>query len=367
MKSRINTFSIFLATIEFAFVCAANAQPTLDDLVQEMEDGPRPYNLNSWEADFLQNQEPTYRVAKPQFLVAEDGLKLAYRQWLPDAWAGDGYVYLIVPGSTSHSKHFGFLGTSLSERGVLTRVIDFRGTGLSVCEDADACGDPAAYRGRVAIDDGMYFPGRIGDCADADQIVRDLNRHLIDLRTKWPQARILLSGHSSGGGLICRFVEYIGRDSQKKLLDLVDGIVLMAPFVHWNYPANTPTNDLYSVVHMPTVQASIRGEKHRYVLGFNIAGRRASDPWVVGKWTQEMTSAMAAYSPASFWRYCTVPTAYAIGGREELFDIDKARAEHAKATVPGPFVVIDDASHLGIRWHQELVDFMTRFAANPSR
>jgi len=174
-----------------------------------------------------------------------------------------------------------------------------------------------------------------------------------------------LSGHSSGGGLICRFVEYVGRDESRELSALVDRIVLLAPYVHWDYPPNTPANSSYSILHMPTVMEVARGATHRYTVGFNL-GDRAEDPWAVRKWTQEMAGAMAAYGPATAWPYFTVPTACVIGTREELFDIDGTRLEHAKAANPGPFVVLDDASHIGMRWRQELADFMASFAKDRS-
>ncbi len=43
-------------------------------------------------------------------------------------------------------------------------------------------------------------------------------------------------------------------------------------------------------------------------------------------------------------------------------DDKRRRVEHAKAANAGPFVVIEGASHLGIWYRQELVDFMTDFA-----
>jgi alpha-beta hydrolase superfamily lysophospholipase len=341
----------------------AQVEATLDDLIAEKKAGPQPYVLSEWEQAFVRTEADLYAAPEPRFVIAEDGLRLAYREWIPDKWSGSGQIYLIVPGSTSHSLHFRFLGSALSDRGILTRVIDLRGTGFSVCKSAEDCGSPAEYTSRVAVDDGAYFPGRIGDAADANQIARDLETHLRDLRAKWPGARVHLSGHSSGGGLICRFVETVGRDESKELERLVDSIVLLAPFVHWNYTANTPANSKYSTLHMPTVMEVARGATHRYTVGFNLGDRR-DDPWVVWKWTQEMASAMAAYGPTSAWPFFTVPTAYVIGTREELFDIDKARKEHAKAASPGPFVVLDGASHIGMRWREDLADFMASFAGN---
>ncbi len=363
---RRTLFALTVALGAFGAVGSmAQREPTLDELIAAKKAGPQPYVLSEWEQAFVRTEATLYPAPEPEFIEADDGLRLAYREWTPAGWSGSGEIYLIVPGSTSHSLHLRFLGSALSDRGILTRVIDFRGTGFSVCENARACGDPAEYTSRVAIDDGNYFPGRIGDVADANQIARDLEAHLRDLRGRWPQARVHLSGHSSGGGLICRFVEYVGRDQAKELEQLVDSIVLLAPYVHWDYPANTPANSKYSILHMPTVMEVARGATHRYTVGFNL-GDRPDDPWAVWKWTQEMAAAMAAYGPTSAWPHFTVPTAYVIGTREELFDIEKARQQHAKAASPGPFVVLEGASHIGMRWREDLADFMASFARGDS-
>lgn len=94
---------------------ASQDEPTLDELLAGMRSGAQPYALNRWEQEFVRNEARLYPAAEPAFLEAEDGLRLAYREWVPDGWTGDGAIYLIVPGSTSHSLHFRFLGSSLSD------------------------------------------------------------------------------------------------------------------------------------------------------------------------------------------------------------------------------------------------------------
>ena len=187
MRSTVVALTVALSAFG-AEDAMAQSEPTLDELIAEKKTGPPPYVLSEWEQAFVRTEATLYPAPEPEFVEAEDGLRLAYREWSPEDWSGSGEIYLIVPGSTSHSLHLRFLGSALSDRGILTRVIDFRGTGFSVCENAKACGDPAGYISRVAIDDGHYFPGRIGDAADANQLARDLETHLRDLRGTWPRA-----------------------------------------------------------------------------------------------------------------------------------------------------------------------------------
>ena len=168
------TLSVNAAQGTVAGGMAANDKPTLDELIAEKRSGPAPYVLSEWEQEFVRTEAALYPAPEPKFLEAEDGLRLAYREWIPADWSGSGEIYLIVPGSTSHSLHFRFLGSALRDRGILTRVIDFRGTGFSVCESAGLCGDPTEYTARVAVDDGNYFPGRIGDVPSWCSTVQDL-------------------------------------------------------------------------------------------------------------------------------------------------------------------------------------------------
>ena len=123
----------------------------------------------------------------------------------------------------------------MAKRGVFTRIIDTRGHGLSVCKSATDCSDPA-FTPRIPVDDSNYYPGRIGDSLDSDQISRDLNAHIEDLRTKWPKATFHLAGHSSGGGAISHFVEYVNKTLEKDLADVVDSIALVAPYNHYQAP-----------------------------------------------------------------------------------------------------------------------------------
>lgn len=71
--------------------------------------------LTAWEQGFLAG--PTIESPPPGFLEAEDGLGLAYHDWVPGSWDGSGPVVLLVPGSSAYAELYAALGQGLRERG----------------------------------------------------------------------------------------------------------------------------------------------------------------------------------------------------------------------------------------------------------
>jgi len=255
---------------------------------------------------------------------------------------------------------------------VFTRIIDTRGHGLSVCKSATDCSDPA-FTPRIPVDDSNYYPGRIGDCLDSDQISRDLNAHLEDLRQKWPKATFHLAGHSSGGGCISHFVEYVNKTLEKDLAEVVDSIALVAPYNHFQAPNHIrETNDKYALVHDYAIQkATSGGDIHVYCVGFNhkfaneTINAAMQDPLRVNQWTWTMVNGMAAMSSTMFWSYYNVPVMLIIGDKDALFDIDETRNQFEQAPEARAFVVLENHSHIGMAWSDESAAVLAQFFENP--
>ena len=219
--------------------------------------------LTDWEDAWLEAggapESPSFDI-----LTAEDGLALAYRDWVPPGWTGEGPVAVLVPGSSSHSEHYAQLGATLSEDGVYTRILDVRGHGRSVCESATSC-DAPDHTPRQPADDGRYYPGRVGDSADSDQLVRDLDRHLTHLHDLWPDASAHLVGHSSGGGLVSRYVENTGASG-------LASVSLLAPYNHSDQPPKGPVRVTHSAAVIEnTVNTRRSPVRHAPIFGSAIA------------------------------------------------------------------------------------------------
>lgn len=131
---------------------------------------------------------------EPQFLHTRDGSTMAYRYFAAAALT----VVVLMHGGASHSTPYLPLAKFISGRG-LAQVYtpNLRGHYLS-----------GSARGDV---------GYIGQMEDD---LADLIRHI---RQQTPNARIVLAGHSWGGGLVIRF-------AGGPYASLVDGGVLFSPY-----------------------------------------------------------------------------------------------------------------------------------------
>ncbi len=134
-----------------------------------------------------------------RYFTTFDLTRIAYRVILPS----DGEIKTIVAfihGTAAQSKLYLPLADSLRVRGIGAALIDLRGHGLS--------------------------GGARGDSPSADALVRDVRLFLDTLRRDFPNAKIVLGGHSLGAGLCLKFVDYFAE--RKKLYRPPDGLLLMS-------------------------------------------------------------------------------------------------------------------------------------------
>ena len=317
--------------------------------------------LTAWERAYL--ARPAVELPPAAFLEAEDGLGLAYHDWVPDDWDGRGAVVLLVPGSSAYAELYGALGAGLRARGVLARVIDVRGHGRSVCTSEGECGGPPYPS---VLDDGRYFVGRPGDSLDEDQIVRDLARHVADLGRSWPEARIVAVGHSSGGGVVSRFVEYGG-------LAQVDAVALLAPFNHYEQAQNVDVSaqlcpdtagTLYAQLDLGALGDALRGNRHRYVLNF-VKEAELTTSLDTLRYSYTTMVGMAADGPDDFLAAYVEPTLWVAAERDVLLDLERSRAQFERMPGGGAFVTVLDTSHVGLSWSDAVAALLARWALEP--
>ncbi len=138
-----------------------------------------------------------------QSYTARDQSVLYYRQY-PGQGAVDK-VLILLHGSGWHSMQFHPLASFVSENG-LAHVItpDLRGHGFS--------------------------PDTRGDVAYIGQLEDDLADLLSEVSGLYPGAKIIVGGHSSGGGLAIRF-------AGSRYGAQADAYLLLAPFIKYNAPS----------------------------------------------------------------------------------------------------------------------------------
>ncbi len=290
------------------------------------------------------------------FLEAEDGLGLAYADWLPEG--APVAAMLFVHGSSAHGALYAILGKHLAERGLVVRVIDLRGHGLSRCGAPGECGDgsPARY-----LDDGVTFPGRVGDAADEHQLVRDLGLHLAAFRGAYAGLPTYLGGHSGGAGLVARAVETGGARE-------LAGLVLLAPFNHADQPQNEfdtwecgrVIGTSYARVSLGAVGDALRGNVHRYVLSLD-KPEALTDPLDTLRYTYTMMRGLAVTDADTFHAALALPTLWIAARHDALLGLEPSRREYERLPQGAGFVVIDDASHVGVSWSPVTADAISAF------
>jgi alpha-beta hydrolase superfamily lysophospholipase len=343
---------VLLATVLLAS-CEDPCQPAPDGALGEP---------TAWERDFLARGGLPESPA-PAFVVAEDGLPLAYRDWVPDEWDGTGAMVLLLHGSSAYGELYGALGQGMAAEGVLVRVVDLRGHGLSACVREGACGttEPRSY-----VDDGAYWVGRPGDAFDTSQHARDVDLHLEDMRARWPGARVMLMGHSSGGGLVSRYIEGASMAG-------VDGAILLAPFNHPDQPQNDlrtwdcgrGAGTAYAQVDLGALGDAMRDNPHRYVLDLvkNEDYRAALD---TTRYTATTMNGLAVRDVDRFHAAFSGPTLWIAGEQDALLDTETSRAEFERMPGAAAFVTVRDTSHVGVTWSDGVARASAAFAKEPA-
>lgn len=352
----VAAFALLMATALLCSGCGDDdCRPLPDDGLGEP---------TAWERELIETAGwPS--APEPQFIDGEEQVPLAGRTWTAEDPAEEEAVVLFVHGSSTHSGAYTVLGEGISERGVHARLIDLRGHGLSVCRPDGNCDNPASIE-RNYDDDGTYYPGRPGDSRDENQLVRDLSRHVEDVRATYPDARLLLAGHSSGAGLVARYVE---RGGQQR----VDGMALLSPFYHPDQPQSSMqefecgrklSGNGYAVIDLGALGAALRGDVHRYVLSF-----RKDDAYEQSLDTLHNTyttmTGMQTSSPDGFFGAFATPVLWVAAAEDALLDLETQRREFQRLPEESRFVVAEETSHVGLGWSDGVAELLADWATEP--
>ncbi len=254
----------------------------------------------------------------PTTITARDGTPLAVR-----VYESSGTTVLVaIHGSSGNGSYYHPLAQSLSGRGkAAVYALDLRGHGAS--------------------------GGRRGDVDYIGQLEDDLADVLGRIRRDRPAARIVVLGHSAGGGLLVRAAGG-GR------VPAVDGYILLAPFLGADAPTSKPDSGGWAKADMPkiveiatkTAMGDTSGQD-ALVLRFNVSPSEAA-PGQVLAYSYRL---MMSYNPrrdlgrdlAAMRR----PLLVLAGDRDESFYAERYEATvapHAKATVR----VLPGVTHLGL-------------------
>lgn len=205
-------------------------------------------------------------------------------------------------------------------------------------------------------------PGRRGDVDYIGQLEDDLGDLIAAMRRDGQ--KVVLGGHSSGGGLVVRF-------AGGKYGDILDGAVLLAPFLKYNAPTTRPNSGGWAVpltrriIGLSMLNAvRIRALNGLTAIRFRVPPEVLNGP-LGDTATQSYSYRMnTSFAPRSDYLgdVAALPDFLLIAGREdEAFVADAYQPTLAAVTDRGRYRLVDGVGHLDIVDAAQTRDAMAEF------
>lgn len=201
--------------------------------------------------------------------------------------------------------------------------------------------------------------GNSGDVDYIDRYVDDLADILRTIRKEKPNGKIIIAGHSMGGGVALRY-------AMAKQYEQPDGFLLFAPLIGHNSPAfpHTPADE--NIAEEPFMKIHIERiiglnmlneiENHDYdslpVLFFNLP-----EAVPLRKYSYRANKSMAPDDYEAGLNAVNKPLLVLMGSEDEVFS-PEATKEAILKNGNGAFQIIDKASHNGVRHHPQSFTFI---------
>ena len=229
----------------------------------------------------------------------------------------------------------------------------------------DGLGPALAQSGRVLIPDLRGHgaePGRRGDVDYIGQLEDDL-ADLIRAEAT-PSQKVIVVGHSSGGGLVVRMAGGQHRD-------LMDGAVLLAPFLKHNAPTTRPNSGGWAQVRTKRIIGlsilntfRIRVLNHLPIIHFAMPDSVMSGPighLATTEYSYRLNTSFAPRSNYTADIAALPPFALVVGAEDEAFFAAEYEPLMSVHSDVGRYVIVDGENHLGVvdaaRTLDEIRDF----------
>lgn len=270
---------------------------------------------------FAQNYKQT---PDTQPIVMRDGSTLAVREY---GMQTDGPLMIMVHGSGWHGLQFDDLATKLAATAHVL-VSDLRGHGVA--------------------------PERRGDVDYIGQLEDDL-ADLIIAKAK-PGQKVVMLGHSSGGGLVVRFAG--GAHG-----DLIDHVALLAPFLKYNAPttrenaggwAYTMVRRIIGLSMLNTFR--ITALNYLPIIQFNMPQSVLNGRYGATATTTYSYRLNTSFAPRSNYMkdIAALPKfTLIVGVEDEAFVAPEYELLMTQATGKGRYLLIKDTNHLGVVYAPE--------------
>lgn len=205
--------------------------------------------------------------------------------------------------------------------------------------------------------------GTPGDLDYINQYVDDLADVVSSIKNEKPQQKIILAGHSMGGGIILRY-------AMKNNVPLVDGYLLFAPHLGANSPTNreeelTTNEEPFMKIHINRIIGlkmlnAIGNTEYNNlpVLFFNLP---ATMP--ITKYSYRANESMSPLDYKKGLNAIHKPLLVVIGSNDEAFDANRFTSTVTENS-NGEVYVIENETHNGIRHNKETMEIISNWANN---
>ncbi len=268
--------------------------------------------------------------------TARDGSTL----FLREITGGDELIIVLMHGSGSEGRYLVPLANALNETQNATVIVpDLRGHGESML-------------------------GAPGDVSYIGQLEHDVADLLSTLRAAYPNANILLGGHSSGGGLAVRY----GGSS----LPQFDGTILLAPYLGYQAPTVRENSGGWVQVSLRRYaglamfnNVRIRAFNATPVLFFNKPAS-VDDGLQVQHYSYRLNESFSPVDYATELETNAAPMITVIGTEDEALFATEFAPVYAQHAPQASLHQVVDAKHLDLVANPATADFITSWISQHS-
>lgn len=273
-----------------------------------------------------------------QFYKAQDGVDLPYRRYKSEQRTK--CILILIHGSAWHGMQFHQMAQTISNSGLAEVIVpDMRGHGA--------------------------HPQRRGDVDYIDQFEDDIAALVSHVKHHRTKVRIVLGGHSSGGGLVLRF-------AGGKHADLLQNFVFMAPFIRHDAPTTRPKSGgwahplIWRIIGLTMLnRVGITALNHLWVISFAMPRAVLDGPYGDAATTAYSYRANLGFAPhvdyESDIAALKSPFLLIAASEDEAFVAEGYEPLFTKFTEAGEYVVLPGVNHIGLVSDAVAISTITRW------